>query len=277
MPLPMMQTLLGLSLHLMVTKKTVYIHFFITFTSAVQLDYANRVNNEFIKSSSRGITHLFSSGDDGVGGSTLRCTSFVPTFPGASPYVTSVGATQTPSSNTESAVSFSQGGFSNYWSRPSWQDAAVKAYFSTYADSSKLPASSYYNAAGRGFPDVAGFIIFILFLSLPTIAHGVNYEVVLNGITRGESGTSASCPTFAGIVALLNDARLNQGKTTLGFLNPLLYTAATQTPNVFNDITSGNNPGCGTNGFYAAQKWDPVTGLGTPNFPNLKSYVTSLP
>ena len=30
--------------------------------------------------------------------------------------------------------------------------------------------------------------------------------------------------------------------------------------------SSGNNPGCGTNGFPATVGWDAVTGLGTPNF-----------
>lgn len=48
-------------------------------------------------------------------------------------------------------------------------------------------------------------------------------------------------------------------------------------PQVFNDITSGNNPGCGTNGFTATQGWDPVTGLGTPNFEAMASLVKSLP
>jgi len=38
-------------------------------------------------------------------------------------------------------------------------------------------------------------------------------------------GTSASAPIFAGVVTLLNDARLNAGKSPLGFLNPMLYKA----------------------------------------------------
>ena len=37
----------------------------------------------------------------------------------------------------------------------------------------------------------------------------------------------------------------------------------------FNDITNGTNPGCGTEGFSAQPGWDPVTGVGTPNFPKL--------
>lgn len=59
-------------------------------------------------------------------------------------------------------------------------------------------------------------------------------------------GTSASSPTFAAVVALLNDVRLAEGKRPLGFLNPWLYSLGAQG---FNDITVGNNPGCGTEGF----------------------------
>jgi hypothetical protein len=33
-------------------------------------------------------------------------------------------------------------------------------------------------------------------------------------------------------------------------------------PKMFNDITEGTNPGCGTKGFPAAPGWDPSTGLG---------------
>ncbi|KAH9025386.1 hypothetical protein EDB85DRAFT_1982937, partial [Lactarius pseudohatsudake] len=38
-----------------------------------------------------------------------------------------------------------------------------------------------------------------------------------------------------------------------------------------NDITSGSNPGCGTDGFSAIPGWDPVTGLGTPDFEMLQN------
>ena len=62
-------------------------------------------------------------------------------------------------------------------------------------------------------------------------------------------GTSASTPTFAALVALLNDARLKAGLPTLGFMNPLIYLIGAQVPSAFNDITKGNNPGCGTEGF----------------------------
>lgn len=47
--------------------------------------------------------------------------------------------------------------------------------------------------------------------------------------------------------------------------------------NAMNDITTGSNPGCNTNGYSAAVNWDPVTGVGTPNFEALKSLWVALP
>lgn len=46
---------------------------------------------------------------------------------------------------------------------------------------------------------------------------------------------------------------------------------------VFNDITMGGNQGCGTAGYTAVPGWDPVTGLGTPNFPKLLAKWLLLP
>ena len=45
------------------------------------------------------------------------------------------------------------------------------------------------------------------------------------GIAEDVSGTSCAAPTFSGIVARINAARLAAGKSTLGFLNPFLYGA----------------------------------------------------
>jgi len=224
--------------------------------NTVDLSYATRVNTEFMKGGVRGISMLFSSGDGGVsGGQSQQCTVFVPTYPAASPYVTSVGGT---TGVPESGVDFSSGGFSNYWTRPTWQTQAVSDYLTKYGKN--LPSSKLYNGTyGRGFPDVS--------------AQGTDFTIVIDGFNEPVDGTSCSAPTFSGIVALLNDVRLQAQKTTLGFLNPLFYS----NPTSFNDITSGNNPGCGTNGFYASQGWDPVTGLGTPNFSALQKIVLSLP
>jgi tripeptidyl-peptidase-1 len=69
------------------------------------------------------------------------------------------------------------------------------------------------------------------------------------------------------VVSLLNDVRITAGFSPLGFLNPWLYSEGFKG---LNDIVAGNNPGCDTQGFNATKGWDPVTGLGTPNFGLLK-------
>lgn len=43
------------------------------------------------------------------------------------------------------------------------------------------------------------------------------------------------------------------------------------------DIVQGNNLGCGTNGFLTAPGWDPVTGLGTPDYPKMLKFFLNLP
>lgn len=205
---------------------------------------------------------------------------FIPTFPATSPYITAVGGTT--GSPVESAASFSGGGFSDRWDRPSWQADAVNGYLNS---GTPLPAPDLWNKSGIGFPDVS--------------AQGTNFQIVWAGGQTGVGGTSCSSPTFAGVISLINSARsvsahgmatmmkcqqqghvdqcgigrLQAGKSTLGFLNPFLYENA----GAFNDVTSGHNPGCGTQGFNAAKGWDPVTGLGTPNFPKLLEAALALP
>jgi len=106
-------------------------------------------------------------------------------------------------------------------------------------------------------------------------ALGWNFAVVVGGGAESVGGTSASAPTFAAIVSLLNDIRLAKKARPLGFLNPWLYQVAAATPNAFWDVTVGNNQYgcCGFTGFLCAPGWDPVTGLGTPNFAVLSKIV----
>ena len=80
-------------------------------------------------------------------------------------------------------------------------------------------------------------------------AQSDNFRIFLGGRPGLIGGTSASCPTFAGFVSLLNDVRIRAGKSSLGFINPLVYSLGLDHSGAFNDITTGNNPGCGTPGF----------------------------
>jgi tripeptidyl-peptidase I len=80
-------------------------------------------------------------------------------------------------------------------------------------------------------------------------------------IPFSDIANSASAPTIASVIALVNDMLLAAGKPVLGFLNPWLYSGGSAS---FTDITSGSASGCGTTGFPAQAGWDAVTGFGTP-------------
>lgn len=227
--------------------------------------YAARINVEFMKCGSRGISLLFASGDSGAASDAGSCTGgpdgnqFMPMWPAASPYVTAVGGV-TNGAMPESAWSGSSGGFSNIYDQPSWQTEAIATFLDTAAAAGTLPPTSYFNSTGRGFPDIA--------------AQSVSYPVVANGITMSVAGTSCASPCSGGIFGLLNDARLSAGKTSLGFLNPMLYANAA----ALNDCTQGVQGGCsGVDGFPAVEGWDAVTGLGSPNYTALLEVVMALP
>ncbi|KAJ5766927.1 uncharacterized protein N7511_004543 [Penicillium nucicola] len=121
---------------------------------SVPESYANATCSLFAQLGARGVSVLFSSGDSGPGGSCLsndgqNRTKFLPSFPASCPFVTSVGGTH--GTNPESAIDFSGGGFSDLFSRPTYQDTAVTAYLSNLGDK----WSGLYNPQGRGIPDVA--------------------------------------------------------------------------------------------------------------------------
>lgn len=134
-------------------------------TFQVPLDYATKVCNMFASLGSLGTTVFFSSGDDGYVSNFMYCTShsnlssvgagncltndgtkrtiFQPNFPArcvdkyfkilklienSCPFVTTVGATT--GINPEKAISFSGGGFSNYFAAPSYQSSQVKSFIS---------------------------------------------------------------------------------------------------------------------------------------------------
>ncbi|KAF7432698.1 hypothetical protein PC9H_004640 [Pleurotus ostreatus] len=232
----------------------------------VPRSYAVNVCRGFAKLTARGVSLIFASGDGGVGDGnpdpeTQKCisndgrnaTRFSPLFPATCPYVTAVGGTN---SYPEVAVYFSGGGFSNYFPRPAYQSQAVNQFLGKLGNTYQ----GLYNRFGRAIPDVA--------------AQGRHYAIHSRGKWASIGGTSAAAPVFAAVISLINDARLAQGKSVLGFLNPALYKSAI--PGL-NDITEGNNPGCGTNGFSATDGWDPVTGLGTPDFLKLKDIYTNMP
>jgi tripeptidyl-peptidase-1 len=237
---------------------------------SVPPSYAKTVCDLIAQLGTRGTSVIISSGDTGVGSACQtndgkNTTRFLPVFPAACPYVTSIGGTV--GINPERAVDFSSGGFSDLWERPWYQEQTIPKYLQTLGSQWE----GLYNTKGRGFPDIA--------------AQGVDFRIFDSGSSRRISGTSASAPVVAGMIGLLNAKRLQSGQPTLGFLNPWLYETGAKT---MTDITEGGSSGCTGRDIYSGLKtplvpgaswkavpgWDAVTGLGTPKFDQM---LASLP
>ncbi|KAH9040843.1 subtilisin-like protein [Lactarius hengduanensis] len=216
--------------------------------------YATYVCRQFGMLGVLGVSVLIATGDDGVGkGDCVTkdgSVRFYTEFPATCPYVTAVGGTT--GSEPEVAASLSGGGFSNIFKRPDYQEQAVTEFLQHLGNQYQ----GKYNGTSRGIPDIS--------------AQARRFPVIFKGERRVGSGTSGSAPIVAGIISLLNDYLISQGKVTLGFLNPWLYGTGMSG---LTDITSGSNPGCNTDGFSAIEGWDPVTGIGTPDFQRLLSVL----
>lgn len=233
-----------------------------------------------------GTTILVASGDDGIADRSLQCmganhTIFMPDATCDCPYITAVGSTvlqnhKRPGDTEVATESFSSGGgFSNIYKTPSYQLKAVQQYLTKYPPAFSSYSTSrgqitqnggVYNRNGRAYPDLS--------------AVGDNGLVVVGGDFGLSGGTSMSAPIVGAIFTLINEERLAAGKTPIGFVNPVLY----QHPEMFNDILVGSQPlggphnwGCSNNGgFHCQEGWDPVTGMGTPNYKKMLEVFMSI-
>lgn len=202
-----------------------------------------------------GMTFFSGSGDNGATDyadlqatklSSVATTTFAPD----DPWVTAVGGTsllRQGSNTSEVAWNMSGGGFSQFFSIPSYQKM--------------LPPSVQTLLKGRrGVPDVAG--------DADPLTGLVFYEA---GTWNLAGGTSASTPLWAGLMAIANQ----MADKGLGFINAALYKLATSNRYTadFHDITHGNNSihaqGVNVPGYAATTGWDPITGLGSPDAANL--------
>ena len=132
-------------------------------------------------------------------------------------------------------------------------------------------------------PDVDGYLI----CSQGSCA--VGWRATAGGNLNVIGGTSMGVPTFAGVVALINQqAGTAQGQ---GNINYILYPLATSFPSAFHDITVGNNmvpcqsgstgcPSTGANagfiGYPATAGYDLASGLGSIDAFNLVTAWTSV-
>ena len=107
--------------------------------------------NLFSQVGARGVSFLAASGDGGADCSVSGGKDVLsPIFPGGCSFITTVGGTVGVS--PERAVDFSGGGFSNYFSQPSYQSSAVQAWLAGKHDTG---ITALVNTSGRAFPDVS--------------------------------------------------------------------------------------------------------------------------
>jgi subtilase family serine protease len=261
------------------------------------------LRDAFKAAAEKGVTVFGSSGDGGTANGTKQPVGkggkLIPyptvVWPASDPLVTGVGGTYlctdplagtndprtpyfvagiggkcgldafNPSHNlAEVAWTFSGGGFSRIFSKPSYQNT--------------LPAGSTPIGSTRGVPDIAlqasagtGALVY---LSLPPDGDGSN---VGNTGWYDIGGTSLSAPQWAGLAAIGAQMK-GHG---LGLINPALYRIASNPADYADDFydvaTNNTNQGDPSiPGYPATTGWDPVTGLGTPNAAHLLPDLVAL-
>jgi hypothetical protein len=238
-------------------------------------------NNLWSQAATQGISSFVSSGDSGAagcdGGNATTGTGRAVSGLASTPFNIAVGGSQfndtaSPSTywnatnnatNQSSAKSYipeiawnesgsvtggsglwaSAGGVSTIYAKPSWQSCVG------------VPADGK-----RDVPDIS------------LTAAGHDGYLVVQGHTATVSGlssvggTSASSPSFAGLMALIvqkTGARQGNANTKFYSLANAQYTGATGAVTMFHDITSGNNTVPGVTGFNCGTGYDAVTGVGT--------------
>jgi kumamolisin len=212
-----------------------------------------------------GISIFVASGDWGAYdcyNSSKREHQLSVDWPSSTVYTVAVGGTQL-SVRTDSAyygeaawqdylsVGGSGGGLNPVEDRPSWQHGPG--------------VDNGFSNGKRQVPDVA---------AAADVASPYSIYYTPEGSTKGSLrsawGTSFASPFWAGVTALLQQHVVAEKLRWPGFINPMLYDLAAETPpnGAFHDITRGNNLY-----FDATSGWDYATGLGSTDVAALDAAV----
>jgi subtilase family serine protease len=187
----------------------------------------------------QGQTFFVATGDDGAG------TPGDVVWPSDDPYVTAVGGTDLVTSGPGGTWK-SETGWNGTAGAPSKNNVPIPSY-------QQLPgvinASNGGSTTLRNYPDVSAE------------ANTNQYSCYDGGCYGGNGGTSYAAPQWAGLTAMANQQSIENGGSTLGFLNPAIYDigVGTSYDSDFHDIVKGNN-----GKYNAVTGYDLVTGWGSP-------------
>jgi subtilase family serine protease len=261
--------------------------------------FANMLADDAMQANSQGMTLIAASGDDGAADCDTGTPTSPPTIatqglavdiPAAIPYFTGIGGTEfvegagaywNATNNTQmgSAISYipesvwnettqdgvlaaGGGGVSTLFAKPTWQVGPG------------VPDGGQRDVPDISFNASADHDPYLICTS----GSCVNGFREANEDLQVVGGTSAGAPSFAAIMALIDQEQ----KAAQGNVNPTLYSVATKSLNVFHDVTTGNNdvpcevgtPDCpngGQIGYSAGSGYDLASGLGSINAFNLAS------
>lgn len=248
------------------------------------------------QANAQGITWMTASGDAGpagcdASGEAQTKNGVAAAFPADIPEVTAVGGTEfnegtgfywqaQNAAGSESAVSWIP--------EKAWNDTALGNGLAAGGGAPSLIYAKPWWQAGAGVPNDQARDVPDVSLAASG-AHDA-YALYARGQLVGVGGTSAAAPSFAGIVAILNQYLVAKGsipRPGLGNINPALYNLAQNTTGLFHDIVNGNNvvpcatgsKGCsnGSAGYSAGVGYDLATGLGSVDAYNLVSEWSSVP
>jgi len=205
---------------------------------------ASTLDPYFEKMAAQGQNFFVASGDD----STWKKTGDAAAWPADDANIVSVGGTDLTTASaggawkSETAWVDGGGGISpDKIAIPSWQQLA-----------GVINSSNKGSTTLRNGPDVSANANFTFYVCADQTTCTAN----------DYGGTSFAAPMWAGYVALVNQQLKINGFSTIGFINPYLYSFGVSSSygTDFHDITSGKS-----GSYSAVTGYDLVTGWGSPN------------
>jgi subtilase family serine protease len=197
----------------------------------------------------QGQTVFVATGDDGSG------TPGDVVWPADDPYVIAVGGTDIATTGPGGSWK-AETGWSGSAGSPSKNGIPIPSYQQL---AGVINSQNHGSTKLRNYPDVAAE------------ANTNQWSCFDGGCFGGNGGTSYAAPQWAGFTALVNQQAVADGKSTVGFLNPIIYPIGIGSSynSDFHDITKGSN-----GGYTAVKGYDLVTGWGSFNGPNLITALT---